>query len=90
MDGPNVNLKLLEKINEERTSNEFHCLISIGSCGLHMTHGAFCAGAEATEWSIKKVLTGAYYVLHDSPARKADYQEVTGSNKFPLNFCSTQ
>ena len=59
IDGPNVNLKLLEKINEERTSNEFHRLISIGSCGLHAIHGAFRAGAEATEWSIKKILTGA-------------------------------
>ena len=53
IDGLNVNLKLLEKINEERTSNEFHRLISIGSCGLHTIHGAFRAGAEATEWSIK-------------------------------------
>ena len=79
MDGTNVNLKLLEKINEERTSNEFHCLISIGSCGLHSIHGAFRACAEATEWSIKKILTGAYYVLHDSSARREDCQEVTGS-----------
>ena len=29
MDDPNVNLKLLEKINEELTSNEFHRIISI-------------------------------------------------------------
>ena len=49
MDGLNVNLKLLGKINEERTSNEFHRSISIGSCGLYMIHGAFDAGAEATE-----------------------------------------
>ena len=81
---------MLEKINEERTSNEFHHLISIGSGVLHAIHGAFRAGAEATEWSIKKILTGAYYVLHDSPARRLDYQEVTGSNKLPLNFCSTR
>ena len=74
MDGPNVNLKLLEKINEEQTLNEFHHLISIGSCGLHTIHGAFCAGVEATEWSIKKILTGAYYVLHYSPARREDVQ----------------
>ena len=70
MEGLNVNLKLLEKINEERTSNEFHRLISIGSCGLHRIHGAFRAGAETTEWNIKKMLTGAYFVLHDSPARR--------------------
>ena len=49
MDGPNVDLKLLEKISEERTSNEFHRLISIESFGLHTIHGAFCAGAEATD-----------------------------------------
>ena len=90
MDGPNVNLKLPEKINEERTLNEFHCLIFIGSCGLHTIHTAFRSGVEATEWSIKKILTGSYYVLHDSPARREDYQEVTGSNKFPLNFCGTR
>ena len=48
IDGPNVNLKFLEKINEERTSNEFRRLISIGSCELHMIHDVFGAGAEAT------------------------------------------
>ena len=88
MDGPNVNLKLLEKVNEERTPNELHRLISIGSCGLHTIHDAFRAGTEATEWSIKKILTGAH-VLHDNPARRENYQEVTGSNRFPLNLCST-
>ena len=90
MDGPNINLKLLEKINEGQTSNEFHCLISTGSCTLHVIHGAFCAGAEATEWCIKKFFTGVYYVLHDSPARREGYQEVNESNKFTLNFCSTR
>ena len=89
IDGPNVNLKLLEKISEEQTSNEFHQLVSTGSYGLHMIHGAFHARAEKTEWSIKKILTGAYYVLHYSPARREDYQEVTGSKKIPSNFCST-
>ena len=89
MDGPNVNLKMLQKINEERTANEFHHLISIGSCGLHTVHGAFRTGAEATDWSIKKILRGAYIVLHDSPARREDYQEINGSDTFPLNFCAT-
>ena len=90
MDGPNVNLKMLQKINEERTANEFHHLISIGSCGLHTVHGAFRTGAEATDWSIKKILRGAYIVLHDSPARREDYQEITGSDTFPLNFCAAR
>ena len=90
MDGPNVNLKMLQKINEERTANEFHHLISVGSCELHTVHGASRTGAEATDWSIKKILRGAYIVLHDSPARREDYQEITGSDAFPLNFCATR
>ena len=90
MDNPNVNLKMLQKINEECTTNEFHHLISIGSCGLHTIHGAFCTGAEATDWSKKKILRGAHIVLHNSPARRKDYQEITGSDTFPLNFCATR
>ena len=69
--------------------NKLHLLVSIGSCGLHMIHSAFHAGAEATEWIIKTIVTGAYYVLHDSPARRKQCLEVTGSNKFPWNFSST-
>ena len=63
MDDPNVNLKLLEKINEKQTSNEFHHQISIGSCGLHSIHVAFHAGAVATESSIKKILQERMYYM---------------------------
>ena len=68
--------------------NKLLVLISIGSCVLHMIHGAFHAGAEATEWITKTILTEAYYVLHDSPARRTQCLEVTESNKFPWNFCT--
>ena len=54
-----------------------------------MIHGAFHAGAEGTEWIIKTILTEAYYVLHDSPARRKQCLEVTEANKFPWNFCGT-
>ena len=90
MDGPNVNFKMLQKINEERTANESHHLISIGNCRMHTVHGAFRTGAEATDWSIKKILRGGYIVLHDTPARREDYQEINGSDTFPLDFCATQ
>ena len=74
MDGANVNLKMLQKISEARTANEFRHLMSIGSCGLHTVRGVFRTGAETTDWSIKKILRGAYIVLHDSPTRREDYQ----------------
>ena len=89
MDGANIILKMLQKISEERKANEFHHLISIGSCGLHTIHGAFRTGPEATDWSTRKILRGAYIVLHDSTARREDYQEITGSDTFPVNFCAT-
>ena len=41
-------------------------LISIGSCGLHVIHGAFKTGMETTNWNIKKTLGGAFYIFHDS------------------------
>ena len=65
-------------------------MINIGSCNLHIVHGAFKSGFESTDWEMKKVLKGCYQILHDSPARRADYITITKSNKFPLAFCSTR
>ena len=42
MDGPNVNWKLLSSIVDERQSNDdYPELLDIGSCSLHVIHGAF-------------------------------------------------
>ena len=73
MDGPNVNLKFYEAVITERNENEQHQLINIGSCELHKIHGAFETGFEKTVWKMKKILKGAYYVFHDSPAKREDY-----------------
>ena len=57
--------------------------INIGSCGLHIIHGAFKSGVETTNWNIKKVLRIVFQILHDSPARQEDYERVTGTKKNP-------
>ena len=90
MDGPSVNLKFYDCIIKQREENEQHALVNIGTCGLHTIHGAFRNGAQKSDWNIKKVLKGSYILLHDSPARRDDYQSVTGSEKFPLQFCVTR
>ena len=79
-------------VNElnSREANEQPLLLDIGSCGLHIIHGAFKAGMQSTDWMLKEVLNSEYHILHDSPAQRDDYQTVTGSSVFPLNFCSTQ
>ena len=90
MDGPTVNHKFYKGLEDHREREELPKMINIGSCNLHIVHGAFKSGFESTDWGMKKLLKGCYQILHDSPARRADYITITKSNKFPLAFCSTR
>ena len=90
MDGSKTNLKFLQELKKGRAENELSSLIDIVSCSLHIIHGAFKTGSEATDWKSDKVLNGAYKVLHDSPARRDDYHSISGSSTYPLQFCGTR
>ena len=90
MDGPTVNWKLFEALVSYRSECELPQLINIGSCGLHVINGAFRTGAEATSWDIKGTLKGIFQILHESPARREDYESVTGAKSYPLYFCATR
>ena len=90
MDGPNVNLKLLQKVKDSRDELGHSKLIDFGSCNLHTVHGSFRTGAEASGWSIKQLLKSCHQILKDSPARRDDFISITGCSKFPLSFCSTR
>ena len=88
MDGPSVNWKLHEQITEERNEMEdYPSLIDIGSCSLHVVHGAFRTGVQKTKWSIDGILRALYNLFNDSPAKREDYKTITGSDIFPLEFC---
>lgn len=93
MDGPNVNLKLSKDLCHEiknlRNSISFD-LLNIGSCGLHVVHNSFKNGNKRTGWSIDDFLQSLYYLFKDVPLRRADYAAVTGSDEFPLKFCSVR
>ena len=69
MDGPSANWEFFNSVTKKREEDELPALINIVSCGLHVIYGAFKTGVEATDWNIKKTLCGAFYILHDSPAR---------------------
>ena len=56
-DGPNVNLKFLDLLDEKRKDDGLNQLISIGTCGLHTVNRAFQNAENVTNWDIKK-----YYV----------------------------
>lgn len=74
MDGPNVNWKFLELLKENEDCN----LLELGSCGLHVLHGALQSGHKACKWDIDSILRGMYWLFKDSPARRADFIKITG------------
>ena len=51
---------------------------------------AFKTGSGKSSWDIHKILKGAFKLLHDSPARWEDYFNLTGSEKYPLQFCGAR
>jgi hypothetical protein len=90
MDGPNVNWKMLSLLEAERDEVNFPKLLELGSCGLHVLHGAFLTGHASVQWKLDSVLSAAYYLFKDSPARRAEYTALTGSTIFPLKYCRTR
>ena len=81
--GPNVNVKSLKVLQKQGEENSLRQLIDIGTCNIH---GAFQAGAIATNTGLKSILKGAFYLLHDSPARRDDCTSVTGGDSFSPVF----
>ena len=89
---------MLKKITEERCSvGHYPGLINVGSCSLHVVHGAFRIGVIKTNWGIDSVLKALYIdsvlealynFFDESPAKRKDYIKVTGSEMFALPFCS--
>ena len=87
MDGPNVNWSVFNMVEEERKVNNFPLLINIGSCALHIVHGAFENGAKQTQWNIKKLLSHLYKFFKQAPARRTFFSSTTGAVLFPKSFC---
>ena len=90
MDGSSVRWCFYNEVVKNRKEMELYQLINIGSCGLHIIHGSFKIGIEVTDWNVKATAEGAFRVLHDSPARRADYISISRSNIFPLFLCATK
>ena len=86
MDGPNVNWKLFRNVSndiEEETNKQ---MLNIGSCGLHILHNAYKSGVNSCSWDVENIL----YSLHrlfDTPARREDFAQITGTSEFPLKYC---
>lgn len=90
MDGPNVNFAFLKDF--EKTMNVAHNgynnLIDIGSCSLHIIHGAYKYAHNKTTCKLNNFLRSAYYLFKDFPSRRADYTRFSESSKFPKKMGS--
>ena len=69
-DGPSINWKVLSEIIKQKRES---WLINIGSCSLHVVHGAIQSATEPMSWNL-------------SPACCEDYISITESTVFPLQF----
>ena len=87
MDGPNVNWSLLRMLSSRRKVEGFPALLELGSCGLHIVHGASSLGHTKCGWKIDEILSSSHYVFQNSPLRRAQFIEITGSKQFPKKFC---
>ena len=93
MDGPSVNWKLYKMFEENMFLETGAHLINIGSCGLHIIHGAYKKGLESTGWDLSNILSSFYRNFKDSPARREDLQKVLDVPEMPLmpmKFCKTR
>ncbi|KAE8737611.1 hypothetical protein FOCC_FOCC016927 [Frankliniella occidentalis] len=91
MYGPTVNFKMLKDYQQElKEDHGGTSMVDLGSCGLHVVHGAFKTGVNAVQWDLKEFLIGLHYLFHKSPARRGHFTKTTASEVFPIPFCFTR
>lgn len=86
MDGPKVNHSLMRLIKKERLDADLPEVVDVGTCNLHVVHGAFRHGNKATKWESEATIKAVYGLLKDSSARREDFELITGCKEFPLPF----
>ena len=99
MDGPHVNWKTLRVLDAFRKGQnpECHGLLVIGSCGLHVLHGAYGTAQTATGWKLDRYFKDIYSIFKISSAKREDYLVANGhlddhegketNYLFPQKFC---
>ena len=84
MDGPNTNWKVFDSLQKHREELEYSSLLNLGSCELHVVHGAFKTGLQESGWDIHKILKAVWKIIQDSPARRETYSIIDETDVLPL------
>lgn len=90
MDGPTVNWNVLQLVDDELDSMGHSKTLNIGSCSLHILHGALGTAISSTDWNFAKLLKAMFKIFDESPARSDVYLKEGSSEKFPIKFCETR
>ena len=92
MDGPNVNWKLYSMLQKELQVECSTSLLNVGSCGLHIVHGAYKKGIDSTDWNLSSILSAFHRLFKDSPARRDNYCTILDEDSplMPLKHCPTR
>ena len=83
----NLLLERLLHLSTDGLKRYYPNIIDIGSCSLHVVHGAFKSGIEATNWDLKKTMKAMWKIFDDSPARRIIYVKICEVNEFPARYC---
>ena len=59
-------------------------------CENILVHGGYKTAFDETGWQMGKILRSLGYLFKDSPARREEFNNITGCQEFPLLFCSTR
>ena len=91
MDGPHVNWSTLEVLAEYRKTENPNSpeILNIGSCGIHVLHGAYQTAHGTTNWEVGKTLKAGYTIFRKSSARRSDYLSDNELTKVYLNGADT-
>jgi hypothetical protein len=87
MDGPYVNLRLHEMFLNH---DEVIALLWIGTCGLHVLHGAVRTSLQKTKWHLNTFLKNLSSFFKNSPKRKRLLLEYSSKNVAPKKYCDTR
>ena len=88
--GPNTNWNVLNEVDKHLVGKGQNKIMHIGSCSLHIVHGAFETWTVKTGWELSKVLKAMYKIFDQSPARRDVYLREGSSSEFPLKFCNAR
>lgn len=85
MGGPSVNLKFYNDMTNDRSEKGLTWHVSMGTCGIHTTLGAFKIGTE----KLKSIMKESFNILHNSLVGREDYEVLLVCCQRRASNCKT-